>query len=205
MTCAEVPASGQARRVGTPLRSDHRLAPVGVVVPPQDRATRSDGPRPSGRAPFGEAAALVQQEALAAAGQRQPPGRHRVAQAAAHHQPGAGLRVAADRRSGPDCQVRLSCPKESVPVRTHTTSGDARRRGDHRGESDLDLLVVVAERGPEVVRAVVDSCVEEELRSGIPLRSGDRRGAVTSIEWLRSIPAAMPSMRRKRCRKPCRW
>ncbi len=36
----------------------------------------------------------------------------------------------ADRRSGPDCQVRLSCPKESVPVRTHTTSGDARRRGD---------------------------------------------------------------------------
>ena len=32
--------------------------------------------------------------------------------------------------SGPDCQVRLSCPKESVPVRTHTTSGDARRRGD---------------------------------------------------------------------------
>ena len=32
--------------------------------------------------------------------------------------------------SGPDCQVRLSCPKESAPVRTHTTSGDARRRGD---------------------------------------------------------------------------
>ena len=44
----------------------------------------------------------------------------------------------------------------------------SRVRGDHGSESDLDLLVVVAGRTPEVERAVVDSCVEEELRSGIP-------------------------------------
>lgn len=44
----------------------------------------------------------------------------------------------------------------------------SRVRGDHGGESDLDLLVVVGERNPEVERAVIDSCVEEELRSGIP-------------------------------------
>ena len=141
---------------------------MGVVVPPQDRATRSDGPRPSGRGENCREPPALHSAKPPLPASVSPQARHRVAQAAAHHQPGAGLRVAADRRSGPDCQVRLSCPKESVPVRTHTTSGDARRRGDHRGESDLDLLVVVAERGPEVVRAVVDSCVEEELRSGIP-------------------------------------
>lgn len=44
----------------------------------------------------------------------------------------------------------------------------SRVRGDHGGESDLDLLVVVDERTPEVERAVIDACVEEELRSGIP-------------------------------------
>lgn len=41
-------------------------------------------------------------------------------------------------------------------------------RGDHTGESDLDLLVVVGERRPEVERAVIDSRVEEELLSGVP-------------------------------------
>ena len=44
----------------------------------------------------------------------------------------------------------------------------SRVRGDHTGESDLDLLVIVGERTPEVEHAVIDSCVEEELLSGIP-------------------------------------
>ena len=44
----------------------------------------------------------------------------------------------------------------------------SRVRGDHGAESDLDLLVVVAKRTPAVERAVIDSCVDEELRSGIP-------------------------------------
>ena len=43
----------------------------------------------------------------------------------------------------------------------------SRVRGDHAGESDLDLLVVVRQRSREVERAIIDSCVEEELGSGI--------------------------------------
>ena len=43
----------------------------------------------------------------------------------------------------------------------------SRVRGDHRGDSDLDLLVVVSARNQEVERAVIDICLDEELRSGI--------------------------------------
>ena len=61
----------------------------------------------------------------------------------------------------------------------------SRVRGDHGGESDLDLLVVVGERTPEVERAVIDSGVEEELRSGIPFDP--------VIKGLRQLRAGAPA------------
>ena len=70
-------------------------------------------------------------------------------------------------RVGAAIRARLESSRAEARIEGIYAFG-SRVRGDHRGESDLDLLVVVAERGPEVVRAVVDSCVEEELRSGIP-------------------------------------
>ena len=75
--------------------------------------------------------------------------------------------------------TRQALARVGVAIRARLESSDdvrlegiyafgSRVRGDHGGESDLDLLVVVGERTPEVERAVIDSCVEEELRSGIP-------------------------------------
>lgn len=58
----------------------------------------------------------------------------------------------------------------------------SRVRGDHGGDSDLDLLVVVGARTQEVERAVVDSCVEEELRSGIAFDPVIRSSATFALE-----------------------
>lgn len=58
----------------------------------------------------------------------------------------------------------------------------SRVRGDHTGDSDLDLLVVVGKRTPEVERAVIDSCVEEELRSGVPFDPVIRESASFALE-----------------------
>ena len=43
----------------------------------------------------------------------------------------------------------------------------SRVRGDHGPDSDLDLLVVVGVRSPAAESAVIDSCVAEELNSGV--------------------------------------
>ena len=43
----------------------------------------------------------------------------------------------------------------------------SRVRGDHRGDSDLDVLIVVRERTLEVERSIIDLSVEHERRSGI--------------------------------------
>ena len=58
----------------------------------------------------------------------------------------------------------------------------SRVRGDHGADSDLDLLVVVGTRSQEVERAVIDSCVEEELGSGIAFDPVIRSSASFALE-----------------------
>ena len=70
-------------------------------------------------------------------------------------------------RVGATIRARLDSSRDDVRLEGIYAFG-SRVRGDHGGDSDLDLLVVVGERTLEVERAVIDSCVEEELRSGIP-------------------------------------
>ena len=70
-------------------------------------------------------------------------------------------------RVGAAIRARLKSDRADVPIEGIYAFG-SRVRGDHGGESDLDLLVVVGKRSPTVERAVIDSCVEEELRTGIP-------------------------------------
>jgi predicted nucleotidyltransferase len=64
----------------------------------------------------------------------------------------------------------------------------SRARGDHAGESDVDLLVVVGERTPEVERAVIDSCVAEELRSGVPFDPVIKNSASFALERRHHTP-----------------
>ena len=103
-------------------------------------------------------------------------------------------------RVGAAIRARLESSRAEVRIEGIYAFG-SRVRGDHRGESDLDLLVVVGERGPEVVRAVVDSCVD--VRFAKAREALDDARANLAEERLNT--AAMPSMRRKRCRKPCPW
>ena len=70
-------------------------------------------------------------------------------------------------RVGAAIRARLESSRAEVRIEGIYAFG-SRVRGDHRGESDLDLLVVVGERDPEVVRAVVDSCVEESCAAAFP-------------------------------------
>ena len=95
-------------------------------------------------------------------------------------------------RVGAAIRARLESSRAEARIEGIYAFG-SRVRGDHRGESDLDLLVVVAERGPEVVRAVVDSCVEEELRSGIPF------DPVIAAEL--QLPSSGSARSRRRCRR----
>ena len=60
-------------------------------------------------------------------------------------------------------ELRDSLPEIVVSVHAF----GSRVRGDHHGDSDLDVLVVVRERTLEVERAIIDLCVEHEQRSGI--------------------------------------
>ena len=80
----------------------------------------------------------------------------------------------------------------AIRARLESSGGDVRLEGiyafgarvrrDHGGESDLDLLVVVGERTSEVDRAVIESCVEEELRIGIPFDPVIRDSASFALE-----------------------
>lgn len=70
-------------------------------------------------------------------------------------------------RVGAAIRARLESSADDVRLEGIYAFG-SRVRGDHKGDSDLDLLVIVGERTPEVERVVIDTCVEEELRSGIP-------------------------------------
>ncbi len=58
-------------------------------------------------------------------------------------------------------EVRDALPHNVVSVHAF----GSRVRGDHRGDSDLDVLVVVRERTLEVERSIIDLCVEHEQRS----------------------------------------
>lgn len=70
--------------------------------------------------------------------------------------------------------TREAAARVSAAIRARL-NGDVQRiyvfgsrvRGDHGPDSDLDLLVVVGMRSLDAESAVVDSCVEEELRSGV--------------------------------------
>lgn len=44
----------------------------------------------------------------------------------------------------------------------------SRVRGDFHGESDLDVLIIVKERTPEVIEKVIEILNEEEGKTGIP-------------------------------------
>ena len=72
--------------------------------------------------------------------------------------------------------------------RASTPSARACEGIDHAGESDVDLLVVVGERTPEVERAVVDSCVAEELRSGVPFDPVIKDSASFALERRHHTP-----------------
>ena len=64
----------------------------------------------------------------------------------------------------------------------------SRVRGDHRGDSDLDVLVVVGERTLEVERAIIDLCVEHERRSGIGFDPVIKDVATLDLERKRHTP-----------------
>ncbi|WP_353683787.1 nucleotidyltransferase domain-containing protein [Thermodesulfovibrio sp. 3907-1M] len=48
------------------------------------------------------------------------------------------------------------------------TAFGSRVRGDFKGDSDLDVLVIVRERNRDIVDRIVDIFNEEEIRTGIP-------------------------------------
>ena len=62
-------------------------------------------------------------------------------------------------------RLRTRIPNEVVNIYAF----GSRVRGDHGEDSDLDILVVVQKRNPEVEQAVIDVFFEEELRNGIPI------------------------------------
>lgn len=85
-------------------------------------------------------------------------------------------------RVGAAIRARLvGCAEDSVRLDGIYAFG-SRVRGDHHGDSDLDLLVVVGQRTPEVERAVIDSCVEEELLSATPLHPVIKDSASFALE-----------------------
>lgn len=84
-------------------------------------------------------------------------------------------------RVGAAIRARLATRPDDVRLEGIYAFG-SRVRGDHTGESDLDLLVVVGERTPEVERAVIDSCVEEELLSAIPFHPVIKDSASFDLE-----------------------
>ena len=64
----------------------------------------------------------------------------------------------------------------------------SRVRGDHRGDSDLDVLVVVRERTLEVERSIIDLCVAHEQRSGISFDPVIKDVATFDLERQRHTP-----------------
>ena len=96
--------------------------------------------------------------------------------------------------------TRQALARVGVAIRARLESSDdvrlegiyafgSRVRGDHGGESDLDLLVVVGERTPEMERAVIDRCVEEELRSAIPFDPVIKDSASFALERRHHSPS----------------
>ena len=84
-------------------------------------------------------------------------------------------------RVGAAIRARLECSGGDVRLDGIYAFG-SRVRGDHGGESDLDLLVIVGERTADVERAVIESCVEEELLSGIPFDTVIKDSASFALE-----------------------
>ena len=64
----------------------------------------------------------------------------------------------------------------------------SRVRGDHRGDSDLDVLVVVCERTLEAEQSIIDLCVEHERRSGISFDPVIKDAATFDLERKRHTP-----------------
>jgi predicted nucleotidyltransferase len=62
-------------------------------------------------------------------------------------------------------ELRDTLPDLVVSVRAF----GSRVRGDHRGDSDMDILVIVRRRTVEVERVIIDLCVEHERHSGVSL------------------------------------
>ena len=59
--------------------------------------------------------------------------------------------------------LRKAFPDRIVSI----TAFGSRVRGDHTGESDFDVLVVVENRSPELEDRILSVFVEEEMRSGV--------------------------------------